>query len=65
MKENLLAAGLKWSNPAGHLVKVVILPTEVKYDDRENAAEIHSAGESGIGDGDQFAQSAEGAAASL
>jgi len=33
---------LKWSNPAGHLAKVVILPTEVKDDDREKAAEIHA-----------------------
>jgi len=33
---------LKWSNPSGHLAKVVILPTEVKHDDREKAAEIHA-----------------------
>ena len=35
-------AALKWSNPPGHLVKVVILLIEVKYDDREKAAEIHA-----------------------
>jgi len=33
---------VKWSNPPGHLAKVVILPTEVKDDDREKAAEIHA-----------------------
>jgi len=33
---------VKWSNPAGHLAKVVILPTEVKDDDREKATEIQA-----------------------
>ena len=33
---------VKWSNPPGHLAKVVILPTEVKDDDREKTAEIHA-----------------------
>ena len=33
---------LKWSNPAGHLAKLVILPTEVRDDDREKAAAIHA-----------------------
>jgi len=33
---------VKWSNPAGHLAKVVKLPTEVKYDKREKTAAFYA-----------------------
>jgi hypothetical protein len=33
---------LKWSNTTGHLVKVVKLPNEVKYDNREKTTQIHA-----------------------
>jgi hypothetical protein len=32
--------GLKWSNSTGHLVKVVKLPNEVRYDNREKTTSI-------------------------
>ena len=38
----LVSVELKWSNLTGHLVKVVILLIEVKYDDTEKAAEIRA-----------------------
>ena len=33
---------LKWSNPSGHLAKVVKLPIEVRHDNREQAAQLHA-----------------------
>jgi hypothetical protein len=33
---------LKWSNPTGHLVKVVKLPTEVKHDKQTDTTPVHA-----------------------
>ena len=43
---------MKRSNPPGHLAKVVILPAEVKYDDREKAAELQARDQEGCDEPD-------------
>lgn len=38
--EDFSIRDLKWSNPTGHLVKVVKQPTDVKYDSNTKASKI-------------------------